>query len=233
MTGVPAPFLVTVSGQDGPGIAERLFAALSERGIAVDDVEQVRVHGRLLLCVEADMVREEAEPVRALLESRFAGAGVVVAIEPLVEAAMEDIAEGHLVTVLAPEIDAATLETVTGSIARCGGNIVRIVRLAVYPVHSYEFTVADADVDALRRALAEAAARCQVDVAVQATGLHRRAKHLIVLDADSTLLQGEMIDLLADRRGAAPRWRRSPRPPWRERSTSPKRCANESDSWPD
>ena len=41
------PFLVTVSGQDGPGIAERLFAALAERGIEVDDVEQVRVHGRL------------------------------------------------------------------------------------------------------------------------------------------------------------------------------------------
>ncbi len=117
---------------------------------------------------------------------------------------MDDVAEGHLVTLLAPEIDAATLETVTGSIARCGGNIVRIVRLAAYPVHSYEFTVADADVDALRRALAEAAARCQVDVAVQATGLHRRAKHLIVLDADSTLLQGEMIDLLADRCGCGP-----------------------------
>jgi phosphoserine phosphatase len=201
MTEAPAPFLVTVSGQDGPGISERLFAALAERGIAVDDVEQVRVHGRLLLCVEADMVRAETEPVRALLEDRFAGAGVVVTVDPLVEAAMDDVAEGHLVTLLAPEIDAATLESVTGSIARCGGNIVRIVRLAAYPVHSYEFSVAGADVDALRRALAEAAARCRVDVAVQAAGLHRRAKHLIVLDADSTLLQGEMIDLLAERCG--------------------------------
>ena len=46
------PHLVTVSGQDGPGIAERLFAALGERRIAIQDVEQVRVHGRLLLCVE-------------------------------------------------------------------------------------------------------------------------------------------------------------------------------------
>ena len=35
----------------------------------------------------------------------------------------------------------------------------------------------------------------------RAAGLHRRAKHLIVLDADSTLLQGEMIDLLAERCG--------------------------------
>ena len=206
MTGAPAPFLVTVSGQDGPGISARLFGALAELGVAVDDVEQVRVHGRLLLCVEADMVRAQVEPTAALLQQRFEGAGVEVRLDPLVEKATDDAADGHLqlVTLLAPEIDAATLETVTGAVARCGGNIERIVRLAAYPVHSYELTVADADVDSLRRELAEAAVRCQVDLAVQAAGLHRRAKHLIVLDADSTLLQGEMIDLLAERCGCGP-----------------------------
>ncbi len=201
MTEVPSPFLVTVSGQDGPGISERLFRALAECSVEVDDVEQVRVHGRLLLCVEADVVPAQVEPMRALLESSFLGAGVEVAVDPLVEAAMDEAAEVHLVTLLAPELDATTLETVTGAIARCDGNIVRIARLAAYPVHSYELSVAGADVDRLRRALAEAAAHCQVDVAVQAAGLHRRAKHLIVLDADSTLLQGEMIDLLAERCG--------------------------------
>ena len=201
MTGAPSPFLVTVSGQDGPGLSARLFGALAERGIAVDDVEQVRVHGRLLLCVEADMVPAQVQPVRALLDQRFTGEGVEVAVDPLVEAATDEAAELHLVTLLAPELDATTLETVTGAIARCGGNIVRIVRLAAYPVHSYEFSVAGAAIDGLRRALAEVAVRCEVDVAVQAAGLHRRAKHLIVLDADSTLLQGEMIDLLAARRG--------------------------------
>ena len=174
--------------------------------MAVDDVEQVRVHGRLLLCVEADMVRAQVEPTAALLQQRFDGAGVEVRLDPLVEKATDDVADGHLqlVTLLAPEIDAATLETVTAAVARCGGNIERIVRLAAYPVHSYELTVADADVDSLRRELAEAAVRCQVDLAVQAAGLHRRAKHLIVLDADSTLLQGEMIDLLAERCGCGP-----------------------------
>ncbi len=198
---VPSPYLVTVSGQDAPGISERLFGALAERGVEVDDVEQVRVHGRLLLCVEADMVPAEVEPVRAVMAQRFGAADVEVTVEPLVEAELDMVTESHLVTLLAPEIDAATLETVTGCIARCGGNIERIVRLAAYPVHSYELSVAGADVDSLRRALAEAAARCQVDLAVQAAGLHRRAKHLIVLDADSTLLQGEMIDLLAERCG--------------------------------
>ena len=206
MTGAAAPFLVTVSGQDGPGLSARLFGALAELGVAVDDVEQVRVHGRLLLCVEADMVDAQAEPVRTLLEERFTGAGVQVRVDPLVEKATDDLAAGHLqlVTLLAPDIDAATLETVSSAVARCGGNIERIVRLAAYPVHSYELSVAGADVDSLRRELAEAAARCQVDLAVQAAGLHRRAKHLIVLDADSTLLQGEMIDLLAERCGCGP-----------------------------
>jgi phosphoserine phosphatase len=206
VTDALAPFLVTVSGQDGPGISARLFGALAEHGVAVDDVEQVRVHGRLLLCVEADMVGAQLEPVRTLLKDRFAGAGVEVRVDPLVEKATEDVADGHLqlVTLLAPEVDAATLETVTGAVARCGGNIERIVRLASYPVHSYELSVAGADVDSLRRELAEAAARCEVDLAVQAAGLHRRAKHLIVLDADSTLLQGEMIDLLAERCGCGP-----------------------------
>jgi phosphoserine phosphatase len=174
---------------------------LAERDVVVDDVEQVRVHGRLLLCVEADMLRAQVEPVVALLQERFVGAGVEVRVDPIVESEMDEVAEVHLVTLLAPEVDAATLETVTGAIARCGGNIERIARLAAYPVHSYEFAVAGADVDSLRRALAEAAAHCQVDLAVQAAGLHRRAKHLIVLDADSTLLQGEMIDLLAERCG--------------------------------
>jgi phosphoserine phosphatase len=196
-----SPYLVTVSGQDGPGISERLFGALAERGVDVGDVEQVRVHGRLLLCVEADMVPAEVEPVRAALVQRVGAAGVEVRVEPLVEAELDVLSESHLVTLLAPAIDAATLETVTGSIARCGGNIERIVRLAAYPVHSYELSVAGADVDRLRRALAQAAALCQVDLAVQAAGLHRRAKHLIVLDADSTLLQGEVIDLLAERCG--------------------------------
>jgi phosphoserine phosphatase len=93
---------------------------------------------------------------------------------------------------------------VTGQVASCGGNIERIVRLAAYPVHSYELTVAGADLDRLRRALAEEAARCRIDIVVQAAGLHRRSKHLIVMDADSTLLQGEVIDLLAERAGCGP-----------------------------
>jgi phosphoserine phosphatase len=190
-----------VSGQDGPGIAARLFATLATDGVAVEDVEQVRVHGRLLLCVEVTVAPSTAETLRTTLANGLAAAGVDVRVEPLVEAEMDATSERHLVTVLAPDVDAGTLESVSGAVAACGGNIERIVRLAAYPVHSYELTVVGSDLDELRRRLATEAARHEVDIAVQAAGLHRRAKHLIVLDADSTLLQGEVIDLLAERHG--------------------------------
>ena len=195
------PCLVTVSGQDEPGISERLFAGLAERELAVEDVEQVRVHGHLLLCVEVAVRPSEVDGIRSALVQGLSGYGVQVSIDPLVEADQAGEREQHTVTVLAPEIHAVTLEAVTGRIAACGGNIERILRLAAYPVHSYELTVAGADLAQLRRALASEAAAREVDIAVQVAGLHRRAKHLIVMDADSTLLQGEVIDLLAERRG--------------------------------
>jgi phosphoserine phosphatase len=109
----------------------------------------------------------------------------------------------QLVTVLAPRLSAEAMEGLFAHIAACGGNVDRIVRLATYPVTSYELAVSGGDPDRLRRELGAEAARLRVDVAVQRAGLHRRAKHLIVLDADSTLLRGEVIDLLAERAGCA------------------------------
>jgi phosphoserine phosphatase len=193
------PHLVTVSGQDGPGIAARVFAALGDRGVEVRDVEQVRVHGRLLLCVEvAGVAAEAGADLGVALAGRLADVNVEVSVAPLLEAEDAGERDRFLVTVLAPEIATATLEGISGRIASCDGNIERIVRLAAYPVHSYEFAVSGGNLDQLRRALADEAVRQEVDIAVQVDGLHRRARHLIVLDADSTLLQGEVIDLLAE-----------------------------------
>ena len=195
-------YVVTLSGQDGPGIAERAFSVLDSSGIAVRDVEQVQVHGRLLLCVEIEVeVVGAVDMVRAALAEELAPRHIDVAITALVESEVVASVDRFLVTVLAPTIDAATLGQVSGRIAACHGNIERVVRLSAYPVQSYEFTVNGGDLDQLRRALADQAVHSEVDIAVQIDGLHRRAKHLIVLDADSTLLQGEVIDLLAAQGG--------------------------------
>src|ERR1700685_2595914 len=79
----------------------------------------------------------------------------------------------------------------------------RVGRLAQRPVTCIEMDVSGGNPAVLRADLARAAAEQGVDVAVQRGGLHRRAMRLIVMDVDSTLIQDEVIDLLAARAGCA------------------------------
>ncbi len=195
-----ATVLVTVTGRDRPGLAAGLFEALARCPGTVADVEQVQIHGRLLLGV---LVRDApAAALRPALQAAAAALGVSVEVGP-VEAPAATPGRGprQLVTVLAAEVQASALAGLCTAVAATGSNIERIVQLSVYPVTSYELQVTGADPTTLRRAVADAAARLQVDVAVQRAGLHRRAKHLIVLDVDSTLVRGEVVDLLAARAG--------------------------------
>ncbi|MDQ3431053.1 MAG: phosphoserine phosphatase SerB, partial [Actinomycetota bacterium] len=106
------------------------------------------------------------------------------------------------VTMLARPLLPAAIAAVTGRLARCGANIDRIVRLAREPVTALELDVSGADPSRLRNELVAEAARQQIDVAVQPAGLLRRAKRLVVMDVDSTLVQQEVIELLAVRAGA-------------------------------
>jgi phosphoserine phosphatase len=92
---------------------------------------------------------------------------------------------------------------IAGIVADYGGNIDRIVRIARYPVTAVELEVSGVDPAELRTRLSVAASALGVDVAVERSGLQRRAKRLVVLDVDSTLVQGEVIEMLAARAGCA------------------------------
>ncbi len=197
--------LLTVAGRDAPGVAGRLFGALEPLALPVLDVEQVQVHGRLLLCVEMEGEPGDVDRLKAALDQdpSWAEDDLRLSVVTLPSAVVKQDPVRHLVTVLGTDLGSGVLAGVFGRLGEAGVNVDRIVRLADYPVTSYELTVSGGDPDRLRRDLSAEAARQGVDVAVQAAGLHRRAKHLIVLDADSTLLQGEVIDLLAARTGHA------------------------------
>jgi phosphoserine phosphatase len=96
------------------------------------------------------------------------------------------------------------MAAVASRIAGCGANIDRITRLSKWPVTSLELDVSGADdAERLRSELAAEAASGQFDIAVQPAGLHRRGKRLVVMDVDSTLIQGEVIELLAEHAGQA------------------------------
>jgi phosphoserine phosphatase len=95
------------------------------------------------------------------------------------------------------------MAAVAGRIADAGANIDRIERMARYPVTAIDLHVSGVDTNALRSVLAVEAAAHGIDIAVQPANLMRRGTRLIVMDVDSTLIQGEVIEMLAAHAGCA------------------------------
>lgn len=197
--------LVRVSGPDHPGITTDLMTVLDLTGTEVQDLEQVLVRGHLTL---AAVVKSPAglDDLRSALDHFASERHLRVEVDA-VPSASTDTDSVDAVTVLGHELETALspaeLGAVAAGIAAAGGNIDRIVRLARYPVHAYEFRVTGAHPVSLRTYLAQSAAAHRLDIAVQPEGLGRRAKRLVVLDVDSTLIQDEVIELLAAEAGCS------------------------------
>ncbi|MFD9941491.1 phosphoserine phosphatase SerB [Nonomuraea sp. NPDC059023] len=200
--------LITLTGPDRPGVTSRLFSVLAGFPVTVSDIEQVVIRGRLTLGVLVAYVGGPSTGTGSTLGAMWTavertaedlGLEVELSTGSLTK---EQRRRGRLsVSVLGPSLPPAAIAGIAGRIAAAGANIDRIERLAQWPVTCIELSVSGADPDALRVELAAEAAAQQVDVAVQRTGLSRRAKRLIVMDVDSTLIQGEVIELLAAHAG--------------------------------
>jgi phosphoserine phosphatase len=101
------------------------------------------------------------------------------------------------VTIIGTPLKATAMAAIAGRIADSGANIDRIERMARYPVTAIDLHVSGVPTERLRTSLAEEAARHDIDVAVQSANLLRRGMRLIVMDVDSTLIQGEVIEMIA------------------------------------
>jgi phosphoserine phosphatase len=217
---VTAQAVLTVTGDDRPGVTARLFAALADTGscdpsVEVLDVEQVVVHGHLVLgvvvaarCADSSAAADPGTLLAHLgkVAAEVAGdTGLEVTVEsvPTDEPAARPADRPHHVIVLGRPVPADAVAGAARAIADVDGNIDAIRRLSDYPVTSFELTVSGADATNLRTRLAEVAAATGADIAVEQVGLARRSKRLIVLDVDSTLVRGEVIDELAARAGRA------------------------------
>jgi phosphoserine phosphatase len=206
--------LLTLSGLDRPGVTRQLFTALDHYPVTVEDVEQLVVRGRLVLSVllaiesqhPAQLNEPRAEPSAddpVLAELRRAIRLVAAELDmevALVVGAREDSSHRRdriHVTVLGSPLRPSAIAQVAEVIAGRGGNIDRIRRIASYPVTAVVFESSGADVYELRHALTASVGQIGADIAVQAAGLDRRGQHLVVMDVDSTVIQDEVIDLLA------------------------------------
>jgi phosphoserine phosphatase len=199
---MPSIILARISGLDGPGITAGLMDVLAEGGCTLYDVEQVVLRDRLSLSVVIS-VPDGQPTVRDVLFYAWEK-GLQADFEVVSEDASVPAKPRFAVTVIGAEINPEAFGAVAAAIASAGGNIDSIERLSRYPVISYELAVSGGDQAAMRSSLLVTSATHNVDVAVQAEGLTRRSKRLVVLDVDSTLTQDEAIDLLAEEAGVGP-----------------------------
>jgi phosphoserine phosphatase len=191
--------LVTVTGPDHPGVTAALMDVLSTHDALVEDVEQVVVHGRLLLglVITGEGTSIAVETALASAADRL---GVSVEFEILDDAEPEQRTKHHVVVLGAP-LPPAALAGVARRLAVCGANIDTVRRLSSWPAQSYELVVSGGDTARLRTELAAEAVAQSVDVAVERGTIYRRARRLVVMDVDSTLVQGEVIEMLAAEAG--------------------------------
>ncbi|MFG2812443.1 phosphoserine phosphatase SerB [Streptomyces sp. NPDC004673] len=201
-TGEIPTLLVKIFGKDRPGITAGLFDTLAAFQVDVVDIEQVVTRGRLVLCA---LVTQPADGLEGDLRSTVHSWAESMKMQA-------EIISGHgdnrprgvgrsLVTVLGHPLTAESTAAIAARIAKAGGNIDRIFRLAKYPVTAVEFAVSGVETEPLRTALAASASALGVDIAVVSAGLHRRAQRLVVMDVDSTLIQDEVIEMFAAHAG--------------------------------
>lgn len=197
----PSTLLVILSGKDRPGVTASLFRSLHGYPVTVVDMEQLIVRGRLVLAVLLGIAAESVGDVRAEIHRSATTLGMEVETVPGATEQLEVVGPRVHVTLLGAPLTPSAVAELAELIAEQGGNIDRIRRIAEYPVTAVVFEGSGVEVNMLRRVLAPRAAALGIDVAVQEAGLTRRGQRLIVMDVDSTLIQDEVIDLLAEHAG--------------------------------
>ena len=197
--------LILISGIDAPGVTQALFACLEPFAITILDIEQVVIRGRLILTAFISLDPAHESAIEKDLLERTNQLGLDLAID-FTDESKRDVKNSNLhIVALSQKLLPSGVAALATKIAEQGGNIDRIHRTASYPLTAIEFEVTlesnENDLKIIQRELAEIARANGIDIAVEQSGLTRRAKRIVLLDMDSTLIQQEVIDLIASRYG--------------------------------
>lgn len=200
------PAVITVSGKDRPGVTAAFFRVLSANQVQVLDVEQSMFRGFLNLAAFVGIAPERVETVTTGLTDtlKVHGQSVVVELQETVQSSRPR--SSHVVVVLGDPVDALDISRIGQTLADYDANIDTIRGISDYPVTGLELKVTVPDVspgggEAMRKALAALTSELNVDIAIERSGLLRRSKRLVCFDCDSTLITGEVIEMLAAHAG--------------------------------
>ncbi len=210
-------FLAMIQGEDKPGLTASLTRILADHGAMILDIGQSDIHDNLNLGILFQTSEQESGNILKELLFRSYELNVKIRFRPISE---EDYMSWvalqgknkFIITIVARKLTSKMIACVARVSAEQGLNIDNIKRLTGRvslnpeehaPLASVEFSMRGTpkDKDALKKELLAIASTQDMDVSFQRDSMYRRTRRVICFDMDSTLIQTEVIDELADRAG--------------------------------
>ncbi|MEZ3520382.1 MAG: phosphoserine phosphatase SerB [Muribaculaceae bacterium] len=210
--------LIHISGYDRPGVTSALTAILAKYDAQILDIGQADIHHFLSLGILFKTDSEVSGDIMKDLLFKAYELNVKIRFTPVtVEAYDEWVSmqgkDRWIITILGRQLTARHIALVTDEVARQGLNIDGIQRLTGrMPLNEdekplskacVEFSVRGnpADRSAMQDRFMRIAAAEGFDISLQEDNVFRRCRRLVCFDMDSTLIETEVIDELADRAG--------------------------------
>ncbi|MDR0940311.1 MAG: phosphoserine phosphatase SerB [Mediterranea sp.] len=211
--------LIRVTGEDRPGLTSSVTEILARYDAVILDIGQADIHNTLSLGILFKSEERHSGSIMKELLFKASALGVSIRFEPIeVERYEEWVSmqgkNRYILTVLGRKLSARQISAATHVLAEQGLNIDAIKRLTGrIPLEEgkasartracIEFSVRGTpkDREAMQASLMKLSGELEMDFSFQLDNMFRRMRRLICFDMDSTLIETEVIDELAERAG--------------------------------
>ena len=195
--------LILVSGEDRPGITENLMRTLSQFAVTINDIQQIVIRGRLILTILITLDEAHSEAIVEDLNTLQNELQADIAVDFSFYQEVNRPQDLLRVIIIGKEIRPISLALVAAEVTKLGGNIDDIRRLSSAPIIALELflSLPNSDIKQVQSALSKVAVANRIDLSVQLGGSASQLKRVVLLDMDSTLIQEEVIDILASYAG--------------------------------
>lgn len=209
--------LATIAGHDKPGVTASITAILAQYDAYILDIGQSDIHEHLNLGILFQTTEEKSGDILKDLLFKSYELKVRIRFIPIAEEeymhwVSQQGRNRYIITLVARKITAQMIAGVSDASAKQGLNIDDIKRLTGRislnqdenaPLASVEFSMRGTPKDEaeLQRSFVNISSEYDVDISFQKESMYRRTRRLICFDMDSTLIQTEVIDELAERAG--------------------------------
>lgn len=216
----PELILINISGHDRPGVTSALTEILARYNASILDIGQADIHHTLSLGILIMTSPAQSGNIMKELLFKANELNVNIRFTPVGVAEYEDWVSRQgknrwIITILGRRLSARHIALVTAEVARQKLNIDGIQRLTGrMPLHDSQHTDGETkacvelsvrgtprDRSEMQARFMELARSEEFDISLQEDTMYRRCRRLVCFDMDSTLIETEVIDELAERAG--------------------------------